>query len=97
VIGLVGAPVAGADGGDATFHRLLSKGFDAGNVNGEEIVDMHWALLRGQGLRACQLEDSGWRSIDADYQLMREGPYIFDQANHISSAATVAYCPWNLS
>ena len=76
------APVAGADGGDATFHRLLSKDFNAGSVTGEEIVNRHWALLRSQGLRACQLEDSGWTSVDVVYQLMREGPYTFDQADH---------------
>jgi hypothetical protein len=94
---LAGAPMAGADGGDRTFHMLLSDDFDAGGVTGEEIVNRHWGLLRNQGLRACQLEDSGWRSLDVVYQLMREGPYIFDQANGIHSAAAVAYCPWHLS
>jgi hypothetical protein len=95
-IGLAGAPVAHAEG-DSTFHRLLAKDFDAGGVTGEEIVDRHWELLRSQGLRACQLEDNGWGSLDVIYQLMREGPYIFDQANGIHSAAAVAYCPWHLS
>ena len=95
-IALVGAPTANATG-DETFYRLLAKDFEAARVNGEEVVNRHWALLHGQGVKTCQLLDNGWDSIDVVYQLMREGSYIFDQASSISSSAEVAYCPWHLS
>jgi len=89
------APTVNADPGaygdqDATFYRLLTAPQDA------NMTISNFGLVRSQGLEACQREDQGVDGLDAVHALMAEGPYSFDAANAIVSAAEVAYCPDHL-
>jgi hypothetical protein len=93
-----GAPAADADPGaysgqDETFYRLLTEPSSTGEP-GLTLTD--FALVRTQGLIACQRQDNGMDGLDAVYTLQSDGPYSFDVANSIVSAAEVAYCPDNL-
>jgi Protein of unknown function (DUF732) len=95
---LVAAPVANSEPGayssqDATFYRLLSE--DTDDI--PRMILANAALLRAQGLLACQRMSDGVDGLDAVYLLMDEGPYSFATANSITSAAQVAYCPQHLS
>ena len=53
----------------------------------------NFALLRAQGLMACQRLENGSGGLNAASQLQAEGPYSFDVAAHIVSSASVAYFP----
>ena len=57
-------------------------------------VIMDFDLVKAQGLRSCQLQANGVDSLEAVYDLQRNGGYTFDQANNIASSAAVIYCPW---
>lgn len=92
------SPSASADPGaysgqDETFFRLLTEPDEDG---GPGLTLTNPALVRAQGLIACQRGDNGMRSLDVIYRLQAEGPYSFDVANAIVSAAHVAYCPEHL-
>lgn len=94
---LVLAPPASAEpaaysSGDQTFYRLLTEGGE----NAPPLTITDFPLIRAQGLLACQRRDNGMDGLDAIHLLQAEGPYSFDVANAISSAAAVAYCPDNL-
>jgi hypothetical protein len=89
------APAANADPAaysdqDAEFYRLLTSPQDA------NMTISDFALVRSQGLNACQREDQGMAGLDVVHALMADGPYPFDAANAIVSAAEVAYCRDNL-
>jgi hypothetical protein len=89
------APAANADPAaygdqDAEFYRLLTAPQDA------NMTISNFALVRSQGLEACQREDQGVAGLDAVHALMAEGPYPFESASSIVSAAEVAYCPDNM-
>ncbi len=87
------APAHAEPGGyldqDETFHRLLITPDDSGTV----MVITNFALLRAQGLEACQVIENGYGGYAATKRLQAEGPYLFDTASLIVSAASVAYCP----
>lgn len=53
---------------------------------------MNPALVRAQGLLACQHISDGVDDFDAVHILMAEGPYSFDTASSVGSADTVVYC-----
>jgi hypothetical protein len=94
VVALAAAPVAYADPGayssqDETFFRLLTEGSDAN----PGITVSNPPLVRAQGLLVCQRASQGMDTFDALHFLMSEGPYPFDVASDIASAAIVAYCP----
>jgi hypothetical protein len=95
-VALISAPVASAEPGafsddDTTFFRLLS---DPDQDHPMKI--WNFPLIRYQGLEHCARESQGMRGIDSIYELQKEGPYTFDDALSIASAADVAYCPENL-
>lgn len=90
-------PVANAQPGaysyqDDTYYRLLTKP----NEYFGGFVVSDFALIRAQGLRACAMLDSGAVASDAIHDLQVLGPYSFDAANRIVSAAFVAYCPGDI-
>lgn len=92
------APLANSDpaafsAGDETFYRLLTEGDD----EDPGLTITNFPLIRAQGLQACQRQDDGMDGLDAVHLLQEEGPYSFDVANSIVSAAAVAYCRDNLS
>lgn len=87
------APTAHSDPGvfsaeDETFVRLLTEPYE--DDPGLTITD--FALVRSQGLLACQRLDDGLDGLDAIELLQDEGPYSFDVANSIVAAAVVTYC-----
>ena len=88
-----GSPAHAEPGGyldqDETFHRLLTTPDDSGTV----MVITNFELLRAQGLEACQVMENGYGGYAATKRLQAEGPYLFDTASLIVSAASVAYCP----
>jgi hypothetical protein len=90
---IAAAPLASADPGvispqDAEFYRLLTRNDD----DGPGLVITNFPLVRAQGLLACQRLDNGLEAIDTVHLLQAEGPYSFDVANSITSAAVVIYC-----
>jgi hypothetical protein len=85
----VNAEPAAYSGQDNIFYTLLTQPNDPRDA----VVVTNFGLLRAQGLVACQRRDNGMSGLDAIYQLQAEGPYSFDMANSIASAAAVAYCP----
>jgi hypothetical protein len=94
---LVAAPIANSEPGayssqDETFYRLLTEGTD----NVPPITLTNPPLVRVQGLLACQRHDNGVDGLEVVHMLMADGPYSFDVANSITSAAEVAYCPEHL-
>ena len=77
---------------DQEFYWLLT------DPNQERpMVIWDFPLVRSQGIQYCQQVDSGEAPMQALYHLDRryDGPYIFDDANSIVSAAAVIYCPWH--
>lgn len=94
---LAAVPIAKAEPGafssqDETFFRLLTGGTD--DTPGLAITN--YPLVRTQGLITCQRRSAGIYGLDTIHMLQAEGPYSFDVANSISSAAAVAYCPEHL-
>jgi hypothetical protein len=89
-IGLA-APVVAEPGGyshaDQVFLMLMQDDPDY------PFVITNFPVLRAQALRACRSEDNGMSGLDVVDQLAAEGPYSWDDANNIVSAAEVAYCP----
>jgi hypothetical protein len=75
-------PGPGHPGTDDDFKRELA---DSG-------VLFNWPIERDQSRRACDEIRQGWNVLDVVHQLMRYGGYPFDIANHIVTAAEVAYC-----
>jgi hypothetical protein len=73
---------------DETFYRLITEGSD----DTPGMILTNPPLVRAQGLLACQRMSDGVDDLDAVYMLMDEGPYSFDTASSITSAAVVAYC-----
>ena len=61
------------------------------------MVIWNFALVRAQGRAACQRQDAGQTPMQALYALDQRygGPYTFDDANSITSAAQTIYCPWH--
>lgn len=60
------------------------------------MVIWNFPLVRSQGIAACQRQDAG----ETPHQALKDlqypnGPYAFDEANDITSAAEVIYCPWH--
>jgi hypothetical protein len=98
VLALIGiAPAAQAQPGgttpqDDTYYYLITTPDDDGTVF--NVTD--FGLLRAQGLGVCRLIDNGMSGVDATEKLMSVGPYSWDAANFLSSAAQVAYCPDNI-
>ncbi|MUL80505.1 MULTISPECIES: DUF732 domain-containing protein [unclassified Mycolicibacterium] len=90
--GTANAEPAGSSTQDTTFFRLLTTPDDDGFF----ITVTNPSLLRTQGLAVCQRMDNGMDGLDAVYGMMADGPYPWDTANSISSAAVVAYCPEHL-
>jgi len=76
---------------DQHFAYLLTHDDDPAY----NVVIMDFALLKAQGLRACQQETNGMSKLNATDALQSAGGYTFEQANSITSAADVEYCPWN--
>ncbi|QNJ90963.1 DUF732 domain-containing protein [Mycolicibacterium fluoranthenivorans] len=83
---------AGYSDQDSTYFRLLT----VSNEHFGGFTISNPALIRDQGLRACELQDSGLTALDAIDQLQAAGPYSFDAANRIVAAASIAYCPDNM-
>ncbi|MEN3220706.1 DUF732 domain-containing protein [Mycolicibacterium porcinum] len=91
------APTATSDpaafsAGDETFYRLLTEG----DEEDPGLTITNFPLIRAQGLLACQRQDDGMDGLDAVHLLQAEGPYSFDVANSIVSAAVVTYCRQHL-
>lgn len=87
------APFASADPAafstdDETFYRLLTEG----DEEDPGLTITNFPLVRAQGLLACQRQDDGVDGLDTVHMLQAEGPYSFDVANSIVSAAVVTYC-----
>ncbi|WP_131829185.1 DUF732 domain-containing protein [Mycobacterium numidiamassiliense] len=77
---------------DQEFYWLLTE---PDQDNPMAIWD--FPLVRSQGIQDCREMDFGETPMQALYHLDRRhgGPYMFEDANGISSAATVIYCPWH--
>lgn len=77
---------------DQRFYALLTK-----PNQDHPMVISNFPVVRAQGIQLCQQEDAGATPMQAVHQLNREngGPYVFDDASSISSAATVIYCSWH--
>jgi hypothetical protein len=77
---------------DQEFYRLLTE-----PNQDHPMVIWDFAGIRSQGIASCQQEDAGATPMRALYFLDRRygGQYTFDEANNITSAAGVIYCPWH--
>ncbi|BBY28138.1 hypothetical protein GCM10023114_58200 [Mycolicibacterium sediminis] len=71
---------------DYESDQSFSRGLDYAGVL------FNFNLEKRQGQRYCRAVVDGSDTLDATYDLMRDGAYSFDVANGISSAAMVAYC-----
>jgi hypothetical protein len=76
---------------DHDFYWLLTE-----PDQDHPMVIWNFPLLRSQGIAACEREDAG----ETPYQALKDlqfphGVYTFDEANAITSAAEVVYCPWH--
>lgn len=89
---VVPGPLAHADlGQDQEFYRLLTE-----RDQDHPMVIWNFGEVRSEGIGACEREDNG----EAPFQALKEleypnGPYSFDNANNITSAAETVYCPWH--
>jgi hypothetical protein len=85
-------PTARADlGQDQEFYRLLTEPDQT-----HPMVIWNFPEVRAEGIGACEREDAG----EAPFQALTDleypnGPYTFDNASAITSAAEVIYCPWH--
>ncbi|MCV7303020.1 DUF732 domain-containing protein [Mycobacterium barrassiae] len=79
---------------DQQFHRLLTR-----PNQDDPMVIWDFSLVRAQGIGVCQRQDAGLTAMQALYDLDERygGPYPFELASSISSAANVIYCPWHTS
>lgn len=89
---IVSAPAGHADPAqDQEFYRFLTE-----RNQDHPLVVTDFAVVRANGIRSCQLMDDGATPMQALHALEApNGPYNFDTANSISSAAGVVYCPWH--
>jgi hypothetical protein len=88
------APAQADANQDRDFYRSLTD-----PDQDHPMVIWNFPGIRSQGIASCQQEDAGATPMRALYYLDRRygGPYDFDVANDITSAAGVIYCPWHLS
>ncbi len=77
---------------DQRFYSLLTDPDQS-----HPMVIWDFPVVSAQGMQLCQQADAGATPMQALYHLDRRygGPYVFDDASSISSAATVVYCPWH--
>lgn len=85
------APAQADANQDQRFYRLLTD-----PDQDHPLVILNFALVRSQGIAACQRVDAG----ETPYHALKDmqypnGPYTFDEANDISSTAETIYCPWH--
>jgi hypothetical protein len=76
---------------DQDFYRLVTE-----PNQDHPMVIWNFALVRSWGIASCQQMDAG----ETPYQALKDlqypnGPYTFDIANDVSSAAGTIYCPWH--
>lgn len=78
---------------DQQFYYLLTR-----PDQDYPMVVWDFPLIRAQAIRACQLEDAGLTAMQVTYDLDQRygGPYPFEGASSITSAAEVIYCRWHL-
>jgi len=77
---------------DARFYWLLTRPDQE-----RPLVVWNFPLVRSQAITTCQRRDTGQSPMQALYALDQRygGPYSFDDANSITSAAETIYCPWH--
>jgi hypothetical protein len=68
------------------YHLVTEDGWPISN----------FPLVRANAILTCQREDAG----EPPYRALKDletpnGPYTFDQANSVTSAAETIYCPWH--
>ena len=91
VVGVGLAAPAHADAyQDQSFYRLLTQ-----PDQDRPMVIWDWPGVRSQGTAVCQSEDAGRTPYQAAKDLQYLVGYSWDDANSISSAADVIYCPWH--
>jgi hypothetical protein len=92
VAATVYAPAGHADiQQDQEFYRFLTE-----RNQDHPLIVTDFAVVRANGIRSCQLMDEGATPMQALHSIeIPNGPYNFDTANDISSAAGVVYCPWH--
>ncbi len=88
---LAAAPAQADAQQDQQFYWLLTR------PDGANLTITSFPSVRAQGIAACQRQDAG----EPPYQTLKElqypsGPYTFDIANSIISAAEAIYCPWHI-
>ena len=88
---LAAAPAQADAQQDQQFYWLLTR------PDGANLTITSFPLVRAQGITACQRQDAG----EPPYQTLKDlqypsGPYTFDIANSITSAAEAIYCPWHI-
>ncbi len=88
---LAAAPAQADAQQDQNFYWLLTR------PDGDNLTITNFPLVRAQGIAACQRQDAG----EPPYQALKDlqyprGPYTFDIANSITSAAEAVYCPWHI-
>jgi len=86
------APAQADANQDYDFYRLLTDPDQK-----HPMAIFHWPLVRSQGIASCRAADAGETPLEAaeDLDLRHGGPFRWDEANHISSAAGIVYCPWH--
>jgi hypothetical protein len=90
-VGLAGPAHADA-GQDQEFYRLLTMA-DPDSPRTAPMAVPNFPLARSQGITGCQSEDAGETPYQSVKDLQQNGPYAFDDANNIMSAADTIYCP----
>ena len=76
---------------DQDFYRLLTE-----PDQDRPMMIWNFAEVRAEGIAVCQREDEGVPPYESMKYLERpNGPYAFDDANSIASAAETVYCPWH--
>jgi hypothetical protein len=77
---------------DQEFYRLLTE-----PDQDHPMVIWNFVGVGLQGIAACQREDAGETPYQALKDLQSDGPYTFDDAMSITTAAETIYCPWHNS
>jgi hypothetical protein len=76
---------------DQEFYRLLTR-----PDQDHPMAIWNFPEARSWGIQACQRQDAGETPYQATKDLQYpNGPYTFDDANSVSSAADTIYCPWH--
>jgi hypothetical protein len=89
-VGLAAPAQADADQ-DQRFYRLLTD-----PDQDHPMVIWNFALVRSLGIATCQREDGGDTPYEATEALEHpNGPYNFDDADNVASAARTIYCSWH--